>query len=142
MLSEGTVSLSIRVVRRMTATGRVTASPAPPSRIPDIVIGHDDRPLVILGTHMVAVPFKTKINEANRNIVLPRATRAALKTFHSSGFHAELVRSDTTPMPTGLRTDTIRFASLPNIPFRLRCPACKKLHKWRPKDAWVRKDDN
>jgi hypothetical protein len=26
MLSEGTVSLSIRVVRRMTATGRVTAS--------------------------------------------------------------------------------------------------------------------
>jgi hypothetical protein len=42
---------------------------------------------------MVAVPFKTKINEANRKIVLPGATRAALKTFHSSGFHAELVRS-------------------------------------------------
>src|SRR6266481_6518798 len=46
-----------------------------------------------------------------------------------------------TPVPTGLRTDTIKFASLPNISFRLRCPACKKLHRWRPKDAWVRKDD-
>jgi hypothetical protein len=62
------------------------------------VIGRDDRPFVIggflgLGAHLVAVPFKTKINEANRKIVLPRATRAALKTFHSSGFHAELVRS-------------------------------------------------
>jgi hypothetical protein len=45
-----------------------------------------------------------------------------------------------TPVPTGLRTGTIKFASLPNVSFRLRCPACKKL-RWRPKDAWVRKDD-
>jgi hypothetical protein len=42
------------------------------------VIGRSDRPFVIggflgLGTHMVAVPFKTKINAANRKIVLPRA---------------------------------------------------------------------
>jgi hypothetical protein len=46
-----------------------------------------------------------------------------------------------TPVPTGLRTDTIRFASLPDIPFRLQCPACRMVHRWRPKDAWIRKDD-
>jgi hypothetical protein len=65
------------------------------------MLNHDDRPFVILeiggflglGTHTVGVPFKTKINEANRKIVLPGATRAALKTFQSAGFHAELVRS-------------------------------------------------
>jgi sporulation protein YlmC with PRC-barrel domain len=58
--------------------------------IPDVVIGQDDAPFAILevggflglGAHMVAVPFKTlKIDEANRKIVLPGATRAALKNF-------------------------------------------------------------
>lgn len=59
-------------------------------RIPDVVIGQDDVPFVILevggflglGAHMVAVPFKAlKINEAARRIVLPGATRDALKNF-------------------------------------------------------------
>ena len=58
--------------------------------IPDVVIGQDDVPFVILevgsflglGAHMVAVPFKTlKIDEAGRKIVLPDATRDALKNF-------------------------------------------------------------
>ena len=58
--------------------------------IPDVVIGQDDVPFVILevggflglGAHMVAVPFKTlKIDEAGRKIVLPGATRHALKNF-------------------------------------------------------------
>jgi sporulation protein YlmC with PRC-barrel domain len=58
--------------------------------IPDVVIGQDDVPFVILevggflglGAHMVAVPFKTlKIDEAGRKIVLPGATRDALKNF-------------------------------------------------------------
>jgi hypothetical protein len=46
-----------------------------------------------------------------------------------------------TPVPTGLRTDTIKFASLPDMSFQLQCPACKKLHNWTPKDAWIRKDE-
>jgi len=40
---------------------------------------------------------------------------------------------------TGLSTETIVFRSLPNISYSLRCPRCKKLHRWRPKDAWVEK---
>ena len=43
------------------------------------------------------------------------------------------------PVQTGLRTDTVVFRTLPNMPFELRCPRCKKLHRWRPKDAWVEK---
>jgi hypothetical protein len=40
---------------------------------------------------------------------------------------------------TGLSTETIVFRSLPNISYSLRCPRCKKVHRWRPKDAWVEK---
>jgi hypothetical protein len=32
-----------------------------------------------------------------------------------------------TPVPTGLRTDTIKFASLPNISFRLRCTSMQEV---------------
>jgi rRNA maturation endonuclease Nob1 len=38
---------------------------------------------------------------------------------------------------TGLTTEKIVFGSLPNIAFQMRCPRCKKVHKWKPKDAWV-----
>jgi len=44
------------------------------------------------------------------------------------------------PVKTGLTTETIVFESLSSyieVPFR--CPACGKVHRWRPKDAWVDK---
>jgi len=41
---------------------------------------------------------------------------------------------------TGLSTETIIFKSLPNLSYPLRCPRCKKLHQWTPKDAWVEND--
>ena len=40
-------------------------------------------------------------------------------------------------VPTGLSTDSVVFESLTDIGVPLRCPACKKLHHWKPKDAWV-----
>jgi len=42
------------------------------------------------------------------------------------------------PVPTGLTTEAIVFASLiPDMDIPLECPACKKMHKWKPSDAWV-----
>lgn len=40
-------------------------------------------------------------------------------------------------VPTGLNTATIVFSTLPNIPIPMRCPACKRLHEWKPRQAWV-----
>jgi hypothetical protein len=43
-------------------------------------------------------------------------------------------------VPTGLTTETIIFESLDldlEIPFR--CPACLRMHTWRPAAAWVDK---
>ncbi len=42
-------------------------------------------------------------------------------------------------VPTGLTTETIKFESLSSVTIPLRCPACRKLHKWEQKDAWVEK---
>jgi len=42
------------------------------------------------------------------------------------------------PVKTGLTTETIVFESLSSyieVPFR--CPACRKIHRWKQKDAWV-----
>jgi len=44
------------------------------------------------------------------------------------------------PVKTGLTTETIVFESLSSyieVPFR--CPACRKVHRWKQKDAWVDK---
>ena len=44
------------------------------------------------------------------------------------------------PVKTGLTTETIVFEALSSyieVPFR--CPACRKVHRWRQKDAWVDK---
>ena len=38
---------------------------------------------------------------------------------------------------TGLSTTTIRFDSLPDCAIPLDCPACRTVHRWRPRDAWV-----
>jgi hypothetical protein len=41
-------------------------------------------------------------------------------------------------VPTGLTTEAILFQSLPTeLEIPLRCPACKKLHKWKPRHAWI-----
>jgi hypothetical protein len=43
-----------------------------------------------------------------------------------------------TTVSTGLSTEAVVFTSLPaNISVPVRCPACKKMHKWKPQDAWV-----
>ncbi|HEV7449139.1 MAG TPA: hypothetical protein VGP13_01215 [Candidatus Paceibacterota bacterium] len=42
---------------------------------------------------------------------------------------------------TGLSTAKIVFGSLPNIAFQMHCPRCKKVHRWKPKDAWVAEED-
>lgn len=44
------------------------------------------------------------------------------------------------PVPTGLTTEAIKFESLSGVTIPLRCPACRKLHEWEHKEAWVEKD--
>jgi hypothetical protein len=45
-------------------------------------------------------------------------------------------------VPTGLTTEQVVFDSLlPDLEIPMRCPACKKFHKWRRKDAWIEKTD-
>jgi len=39
-------------------------------------------------------------------------------------------------VPTGFTTDTFKLDSL-NFALILRCPACRKTHKWQQKVAWV-----
>ncbi len=41
------------------------------------------------------------------------------------------------PVPTGLTTNAVVFHSLPPVAVPLCCPACGKMHKWKPQDAWV-----
>jgi hypothetical protein len=41
------------------------------------------------------------------------------------------------PVSTGVDTDSIVFKTLPNVPFPVKCPACGKTHRWKPKEAWV-----
>jgi hypothetical protein len=41
------------------------------------------------------------------------------------------------PVPTGLTTSSVVFHSLPAVAVPLRCPACGKIHKWKPQDAWI-----
>jgi hypothetical protein len=42
------------------------------------------------------------------------------------------------PVSTGLTAEAILFKSLPtDLEVPLRCPACKKLHWWKPRNAWV-----
>jgi hypothetical protein len=41
-------------------------------------------------------------------------------------------------VPTGLSTETVVFDTIdPKLEMPLRCPACLKIHKWKPKDAWI-----
>ena len=41
---------------------------------------------------------------------------------------------------TGLTSDQIILDSL-EIELTMRCPACKKVHKWKRNDAWVERND-
>jgi hypothetical protein len=43
---------------------------------------------------------------------------------------------------TGLTTETVVFKSLDDIPIPLSCPACRKVHWWKRKDAWVDEGDS
>jgi hypothetical protein len=43
-------------------------------------------------------------------------------------------------VPTGLTTEMVLFETIDaDLEIPLRCPACLKIHKWRPKDAWIDK---
>lgn len=43
-------------------------------------------------------------------------------------------------VPTGLTTETIVFDSIAgDLKITMSCPACRKVHEWRPKDAWIDK---
>ena len=47
------------------------------------------------------------------------------------------------PVKTGLTAETIVFESLSSsieVPFR--CPACREVHRWTRKDAWVDRRSN
>jgi len=39
------------------------------------------------------------------------------------------------PVSTGLTTDMIKLDTL-EITLTTRCPACRKIHQWKRKDAW------
>jgi len=42
---------------------------------------------------------------------------------------------------TGLSTESIKLDSLDDtLTFILNCPACKKIHRWKRKDAWIEKN--
>jgi hypothetical protein len=41
------------------------------------------------------------------------------------------------PVATGLTTNSVVFHSLPPVAVPLCCPACGKVHKWKPQDAWI-----
>jgi hypothetical protein len=41
------------------------------------------------------------------------------------------------PVPTGLKTASVIFESLPPVAVPLSCPACGKTHKWKPAEAWI-----
>lgn len=40
------------------------------------------------------------------------------------------------PVPTGITSDMIVLASL-TFELMMHCPACRKTHKWKRRDAWV-----
>jgi hypothetical protein len=43
-------------------------------------------------------------------------------------------------VPTGLTTETIVFDSIAgDLTITMSCPACRKVHEWRPKGAWIDK---
>jgi len=40
-------------------------------------------------------------------------------------------------VPTGLKTEQIKLASLSGLILSLSCPACQKVHQWQHYQAWV-----
>jgi hypothetical protein len=45
-------------------------------------------------------------------------------------------------VPTGLTTEMILFKTIDaDLDIPLRCLACLRIHKWRPRDAWIDKAD-
>ena len=40
------------------------------------------------------------------------------------------------PVPTGITTDMIILETL-TFDLSMQCPACRKTHKWKRRDAWV-----
>jgi hypothetical protein len=38
---------------------------------------------------------------------------------------------------TGIETDPVSFASLPDKPSRTKCPVCDTVHVWWKREAWL-----
>ena len=38
---------------------------------------------------------------------------------------------------TGIETDEVSFAKLPDVPSRTLCPICGHEHTWTAEDAWL-----
>jgi hypothetical protein len=45
-------------------------------------------------------------------------------------------------VPTELDTETVVFESLPSIELPFKCPSCGGRHQWKPKDAWIEKQNS
>jgi hypothetical protein len=41
------------------------------------------------------------------------------------------------PVSTGIKNEWVVFKSLPAVSVPLRCEACRRIHNWKPNDAWV-----
>jgi hypothetical protein len=39
--------------------------------------------------------------------------------------------------PTGIETDALSFASLPDVPTQTKCPVCGSVHVWWKREAWI-----
>ena len=44
------------------------------------------------------------------------------------------------PVPTGLTTEIIILDTLETT-LSMRCPACRRVHRWRRKDAWIEEQE-
>ena len=44
-------------------------------------------------------------------------------------------------IPTGIETDPDSFEKIPDIPAKVRCPACGDEHEWRKSQAWLEPHD-
>jgi endogenous inhibitor of DNA gyrase (YacG/DUF329 family) len=42
-------------------------------------------------------------------------------------------------VPTGVTTEIIVLDAL-DFPLTMQCPACRKIHKWTRRDAWIDRD--
>ena len=40
-------------------------------------------------------------------------------------------------VPTGIETDGLSFAAIPDVPIQTKCPVCGSVHVWWKREAWI-----